>query len=268
MNRAVKVVLRMLVRGALRTGRGMEGLVPRRAPARFTAPASGVTVLIPERANAALLGECLQSVARAVASVVEPVQILVVVNGSPRADYAELEARHPRVEWIFDGRPLGFSGAVRRGVKSARHGWVYLLNNDMCLEPDALAEVLRWRAPSVFAVASQIFFKDTTCWRESWAASIRTVRSTGRTPSGVPALMASATTSSSARRRRRRTCTARRSRNSIRKKRWNGSSAATGSSSSSATRSLIATEWRCSRRSPAPRAGPISSWLRVAYPRS
>src|SRR5216684_9141517 len=172
MNRAVKVVLRMLVRGALRTGRGMEGLVPRRAPARFTAPASGVTVLIPERANAALLGECLQSVARAVASVVEPVQILVVVNGSPRADYAELEARHPRVEWIFDGRPLGFSGAVRRGVKSARHGWVYLLNNDMCLEPDALAEVLRWRAPSVFAVASQIFFKDTSRRREEtgWGA--------------------------------------------------------------------------------------------------
>lgn len=171
-NRVVKAVLRTIVRSGLRAGGALEGMVPRRAPARFAAPAPGVTVLIPERANAALLGECLQSLERALAKIDEPVQALVVVNGSPRSDYAQLEAMHPRVEWIFDERPLGFSGAVRRGLKSARHGWVYLLNNDMCLDPDALVEVLRWRAPSVFAIASQIFFKDTSRRREEtgWGA--------------------------------------------------------------------------------------------------
>src|SRR5260370_23083590 len=160
MNRVVKAVLRTIVRAGLRAGGGIEGLVPRRAPARFTAPAPGVTVLIPERANAALLGECLRSLERALAKIDEPVQALVVVNGSPRSDYAQLEAAHPRVEWIFDARPLGFSGAVRRGLESARHGWVYLLNNDMCLDADALVEALRWRAPSVFAGAPQLFFQD------------------------------------------------------------------------------------------------------------
>jgi len=172
MNRIVKAVLRTIARGGLRAGGAIEGLVPRRAPARLAAPAPGVTVLIPERANAALLGECLHSLERALAKIDEPVQALVMVNGSPRSDYAQLEAAHPRVEWIFDERPLGFSGAVRRGLESARHGWVYLLNNDMCLDPDALVEALRWRAASVFAVASQIFFKDTSRRREEtgWGA--------------------------------------------------------------------------------------------------
>src|SRR5262249_25836458 len=56
--------------------------------------------------------------------------------------------------------------AVRHGVKAARHDWIYLLNNDMTLERGALAEVMRWRAPDVFAVASQIFPTNPTQFGE------------------------------------------------------------------------------------------------------
>src|SRR5260370_41347757 len=95
MNRVVKAVLRTIVRAGLRAGSAIEGLVPRRAPHRFAAPAPGVTVLIPERANAALLGECLHRLERALAKIDEPVQTLVVATGSPRSAYAQPAARPP-----------------------------------------------------------------------------------------------------------------------------------------------------------------------------
>ncbi len=52
--------------------------------------------------------------------------------------------------------PLPFAAAVERGLALARHDGTYLLNNDMTLEPDALALLVPWRAPDVFALASQI----------------------------------------------------------------------------------------------------------------
>jgi len=53
-----------------------------------------------------------------------------------------------------------------RGLRSVRHDWTYLLNNDAVLDPGAIAPVLALRAPGVFAVGSQIFLKDPTRFRE------------------------------------------------------------------------------------------------------
>lgn len=89
-----------------------------------------------------------------------------MVNGSPQEDYGRLARQFRTARWYFARRPLGFARAVRRGLALARYDWVYLLNNDMVLEPDALVEALRWRADNVFAVASQIFFQDPGRRRE------------------------------------------------------------------------------------------------------
>ena len=129
-------------------------------------PGPGVSVIIPERANALLLEETLDSVAPALTEVREPAEVIVVVNGSGPAAYGSLQLRFPSVRWIFVDRPLSFSAAVKQGLAAARFGWVYLLNNDMVLDRFALREVLRWRAPHVFAVASQIFIKDPGRRRE------------------------------------------------------------------------------------------------------
>ena len=128
--------------------------------------APGVSVIVPERANCDLLYECLTAARASLARIAEPSEIVVVVNGSPRQDYLHLEALFPEARFIYDAEPAGFSVAVRRGLEEARFDWVYLLNNDMVLEPEATAEVLRWRAPHVFAVASQIFFRDPLRRRE------------------------------------------------------------------------------------------------------
>ncbi len=126
----------------------------------------GVSILIPERDNVDCLRECLGNLREAVSRIADPYEIIVIVNGSARSLYRQLELDFPFVRWFFFPQPLWFSGAVDKGLQMAQHEWVYLLNNDMLLEPEALLEVLKWRGPRVFAVASQIFFLDRDKRRE------------------------------------------------------------------------------------------------------
>jgi GT2 family glycosyltransferase len=125
----------------------------------------GISIIIPERGNAPLLQDCLSSVEAAIQCLSEPAEILVVVNGSLPAEYDNLARRYPAVRWIFSAQPLGFSAAVRKGLAKARFDWVYLLNNDVVLEKEALGEVLHWRGSGIFAIASQIFIEPETSRR-------------------------------------------------------------------------------------------------------
>ncbi len=142
-----------------------RGLIRPRTP-DLPSAGPGISVLIPERANPNLLRKCLWSVRNAAAFVTEPLETVVVVSGSSGDEYRPLVREFPAVRWRFVQRPLGFARSVGCALKLARYDWVYLLNNDMTLEPDALAEVLRWRGANVFAVASQIFFEDSSRRRE------------------------------------------------------------------------------------------------------
>ena len=120
----------------------------------------GISIIIPERGGVAMLTECLESLFVAIKPLHEPSEVIVVVNGFSLADYKDIENRFRNVRWIHSKSPLGFSSAIRKGVKAAHYDWVYLLNNDMVLAPDVLEEVMKWRAPRVFSIGSQIFFKD------------------------------------------------------------------------------------------------------------
>ena len=127
---------------------------------------SGVSVVIPERGAPAMLGSCLRHLHAAVANLGEPAEVIVVVNGSPLDDYAGLRADYPDVRWLHAAEPMGFTRAVLAGIAAAKHGAIYLLNNDMLLDADALREALPWRAAHVVAVASQIFLQDSQRRRE------------------------------------------------------------------------------------------------------
>jgi GT2 family glycosyltransferase/MoaA/NifB/PqqE/SkfB family radical SAM enzyme len=132
----------------------------------------GLSVVIPERDNPEELAACLESVREAAAQFPEPLETVVVVNGSPVAEYDALRRANPAVQWRFHVRPLGFAGAIGAGLQDARFPWVYLLNNDVALHPDALCALAAWRDPSTFAISSQIFLKDRTRFREetNWSA--------------------------------------------------------------------------------------------------
>jgi len=127
---------------------------------------SGVSVVIPERATPNLLARALTCLMSALDRTPEPSEIIVVVNGAPKEDYVHLAAEYPCVRWEHSEEPLGFTDAISRGIAVARYGGIYLHNSDMAVEPDAIATMLPWRSPNVFAIASQIFFDDSAKRRE------------------------------------------------------------------------------------------------------
>lgn len=126
----------------------------------------GISVVVPERGTPDLLAGTLTALAAAIRQVEEPVQVVVLVNGAEAGDYRGLRDQFPDWDWHFHSRPLGYNGAIHAGLEHARHDWVYLLNSDMQLAPDALSALLPWRQDGVFALASQIHFADPTRRRE------------------------------------------------------------------------------------------------------
>ncbi len=145
-----------------------------RRPANGASPRfrPGLSILIPERGNLEELPACLESVHEAARHWPEPIEAIVVVNGSARSNYAALARCYPGIKWQFHELPLGFSGAVSAGLRDARFDWVYLLNNDVVLEPEALHALGGFRDGATFAVASQIVLKDVTRYRDesNWTA--------------------------------------------------------------------------------------------------
>jgi GT2 family glycosyltransferase len=126
----------------------------------------GVSVVIPERENPGVLAECLERVAHACDELSERCDVIVVVNGSRESRYRTLIKDYKQVRWLFSKDRLWYCGAVRRGLRDARYDWVYLLNSDMLLDSFALESMMKWRSPRVFAIASQVFFREPADRRE------------------------------------------------------------------------------------------------------
>lgn len=144
----------------------VAGAVPERGSRGPGAWPAGVAVVIPERDAPDLLREALTRLRDALCAVREPTQVVVVANGAPRARYDAIARDFPEVEWEHSDAPLGFAGAVERGLARVRMGGTYLLNNDMALEPGAIAALLPLRSPRVFAISSQILQFDATGRRQ------------------------------------------------------------------------------------------------------
>lgn len=154
--------LYLAMRAADRLARARAG-----APSRPAEPARpGLSVVIPDRDAPEMLAEALRALYRALECVAEPRQVIVVANGAPAAAYDDLRRAFPRVEFVHSTAPLGFGGAIERGLARAHHDWTLLLNNDMTLAPGAIAALVELRAPDVFAVAAQIFQQSADGRRE------------------------------------------------------------------------------------------------------
>lgn len=158
----------------------LRALLPPRERAA-TPWGQGIAVLIPERGTPDLLAATLAHARAALAQVAEPTEIVVMVNGADAALYTALQQQFPEVLWLFAAAPLGFNGAVEAGLRRVRQPCVYLLNSDMRIAPDALAQLLPYRGPGIFALASQIFFADParrreeTGWSDFYVEGLRTI---------------------------------------------------------------------------------------------
>jgi GT2 family glycosyltransferase len=103
----------------------------------------------------ALLEVILPSLA---AQTHEPRQLLVVDNGSDDDSRAYLAERWPEVQVLSIAENIGVAAALNRGVDAATGEYVALLNNDLELAPEWLAEMVAGldRHPEASSVACKL----------------------------------------------------------------------------------------------------------------
>jgi GT2 family glycosyltransferase len=88
---------------------------------------------------------------------------IIVVDNASTDGTAELVARsHPDLPLIRNERNLGFAGGMNRGIAQASAPLLVLLNQDVVLEPDALAQLAAAFAEDarVGAVGAKLLFPD------------------------------------------------------------------------------------------------------------
>jgi GT2 family glycosyltransferase len=94
-------------------------------------------------------------------------EVAIVINGSDASGYVGLRAAYPDFRFIFVRRPLGFTAAVRAGLRQITTGWTYLLNSDVLVDERALSAVLLRRSDDVFSLASKISMTTDSSERET-----------------------------------------------------------------------------------------------------
>jgi GT2 family glycosyltransferase len=122
----------------------------------------GLSIVIPSWNGLGLLEKFLPTVTGSAAAFQarcqQPAEILVADDGRDGATSAWLGAKYPSVRYEPSDRRAGFAPTVNRGVRAARYSLVYVLNNDVALEPGTLPPLARhFAAPEAFAVASQVY---------------------------------------------------------------------------------------------------------------
>jgi len=131
---------------------------------------SGLSIVIPSWNGRALLERYLPTVAGAAAAFEracrQDAEIIVADDASDDGTGAWLASHFPRVRVERGAARAGFASTANRGVQAARHGLVFLVNNDVALEASTLPPLAAHFAaapgsPAVFAAASQVYDYDT-----------------------------------------------------------------------------------------------------------
>lgn len=118
-----------------------------------SASAAGLSIIVTDIREESALDACLSSIKTAVMEIHEPIEVLVVSERPPQPAFSSFP---PNISsrWIQAKRGQLHSRALRAGVKSAGYNWIYVVGSEFVLDRSTLQEVLKWRAPQVFAVGS------------------------------------------------------------------------------------------------------------------
>ena len=98
-----------------------------------------ISIIIPNWNGMKYIGACLNSVYE---SDFMDIEVIVVDNGSSDDSVDIIENNYPDVKLIRFKRNKGFAVACNEGIRNSSGEFVFLLNNDVELEPDCLT-VLR-----------------------------------------------------------------------------------------------------------------------------
>ena len=120
-------------------------------------PDTQVSIIIPTWNHRDLLGRCLKAADAAARECSKPVEILVVDDGSEDGTREFVAERYSAVRIIALEHNIGFGPAVNIGVQQAVSPLVFLLNNDIIVEPGFLSPLVsHFEEPTVFAVAPRM----------------------------------------------------------------------------------------------------------------
>jgi GT2 family glycosyltransferase/glycosyltransferase involved in cell wall biosynthesis/SAM-dependent methyltransferase len=148
-------------------GKTLRLAARRSAPIEPVSDFSRCSVVIVTWEGKELLSESLPPLVRAVHAHGADHEIIVVDNGSTDGTEEYIRTHFPEIRVLRSDRNLYFGGGNNLGVGEAHNDVIVLLNNDMIVHEDFLAPLLEpFRAPDVFAVASQVFLADPRKRRE------------------------------------------------------------------------------------------------------
>ena len=101
---------------------------------------------------------------------------IVVDNGSTNDSVSHLQIAYPDVQVLQSGSNLGFAGGNNLGIRYALErgaDYIWLLNNDTIVDPDALSELVKKTRSSsrTGAVASICYYADDPDRVEAWGGA-------------------------------------------------------------------------------------------------
>src|SRR5215469_10958776 len=103
-----------------------------------------ISLVILNYNGAQWLDRCLESICNQTA--VDRLEVIITDNGSSdksREISERYAPRLPRLNFINNGKNLWYCEANNIGAADARSPLVFILNNDLWLEPDCVEEVLK-----------------------------------------------------------------------------------------------------------------------------
>jgi GT2 family glycosyltransferase len=121
-----------------------------------------VSAIVVNYRQGAMTRACLHALQEALERLGEPSEIVVVDNGSGDGSCEVIRRAAPDATLIELPRNLGFPPAASEGIRHSSGDWALLVNNDVIVEPDAVAELLAAgeSAADVGSVAAQMRFAD------------------------------------------------------------------------------------------------------------
>lgn len=106
------------------------------------------------------LAQCLQSLEK---QTYQNIETIVVDNGSSKIDTLKMvEKEFPTAKVVRLERNYGFSGGMNRGISLANGEFVFLLNFDTRVEPEAVEEMLKviTRSDDIVGIAPKMLLSD------------------------------------------------------------------------------------------------------------